>query len=257
MIPRSKDLLVRISFYWKPLFSGKYLIVTNIVSSGGMLALGDCIQQSREKQRTPEKSWEWQRTGRMAAVGCSMGPFLHFWYEWLDKAYAGRMVKTVAKKVLIDQLIASPLLGAWYFIGTAGTLCIILVLNKKNFFIKIMNLTVGIPCWFGVLHFVISGMGIMEGHGAVKGCTEFKEKFWEFYKADWCVWPTAQMINFYFLPAKFRVLYVNTITLGWDTYLSYLKHRQTPQQVDESESDPQDQSPSVPLPSVEPLEEKL
>ncbi|XP_013405159.1 mpv17-like protein 2 isoform X1 [Lingula anatina] len=171
------------------LMFGRHLFLTNTISAGVLLGAGDSIVQTFEGRRIKKKGGEWardwKRTGRMVTIGLVLqGPASHAWYSFLDRILKGTQFKTIAKKILLDQIFASPFFA------------------------------------FGFL----MGMGLLEGQSWEKGVQEFKSKFWTVYMADWTVWPAAQCINFYFLPPKLRVIYVNFVTLGWDVFLSYIKH---------------------------------
>ncbi|XP_065342999.1 mpv17-like protein 2 isoform X1 [Cloeon dipterum] len=96
------------------LFSKKWLFLTNTITSGGLLAIGDGLQQSIERKSAISNKYDWARTGRMFLVGLACGPPHHYWYVWLDKVLKPHQVW---KKILADQLIAAPFFAAFFFYG--------------------------------------------------------------------------------------------------------------------------------------------
>jgi protein Mpv17 len=86
-------------------------------------------------------------------------------------------------------------------------------------------------------------IGVQEGMSLRACATEYRSKVWSLAKVDpfneeeeflispklqldLMVWPPTQLINFYFVPPVYRVLYVFTIQLMYNACLSYIKHDQ-------------------------------
>lgn len=92
-------------------------------------------------------------------------------------------------------------------------------------------------------------LGVMRRETLDETMEEIKHKFIRLYKAEWIgklfvirllrssklftfsstVWPVAQFVQFQFLPHRYRVLYDNTISLGYDVYTSYVINEPIPQ----------------------------
>ncbi|XP_041986777.1 mpv17-like protein 2 [Aricia agestis] len=171
----------------KVAFSDKYLLLTNVTISVTLSSVGDLLEQTYEVYTKEQDRINPKRTMHMAFSGAALGVLCHHWYKILDKFIVGKTLDMVTKKLLLDQLIFSPVMIITFF----GSLAILEDNPTENF------------------------------------VSEVKDKFVTLYKAEWMVWPPAQVINFYFLPTRFRVLYDNTISLGYDVYTSQVKHRKS------------------------------
>uniref|UniRef100_A0A1B6DKT7 Mpv17-like protein 2 n=1 Tax=Clastoptera arizonana TaxID=38151 RepID=A0A1B6DKT7_9HEMI len=162
----------------------KYLFFTNVGISISLSGVGDIIEQHYEILTKDKDSWDKSRTHHMSISGMTVGVLCHNWYKLLDKALPGNSLNIVLKKVVIDQVICSPLCITIFFFT----------------------------------------LGYLEKSSLNTIQSEIINKGKRLYIAEWIVWPPAQIVNFYFLPTRFRVLYDNTISLGYDIYTSYVKH---------------------------------
>ncbi|GFQ81677.1 mpv17-like protein 2 [Trichonephila clavata] len=106
----------------------------------------------------------------------------------------------------------------WYimidiFIPGSSLRCVV----KKVLYDQIVFSPVNLTVYFGTV-------AALEG-----SWNELKAELWEkgskIYTAEWIIWPPAQFINFYLLPLRYRVLFDNFISFGFDIYSPYIKYR--------------------------------
>jgi protein Mpv17 len=139
-------------------------------------------------QNFVEKSGDYDimRTLRLGSFGFLIhGTTGHYFYGFLDSKMPGTAMTTVASKVAIDQLFWNPIFGLMFF---------------------------------GYLNFV-------EG----KSFEDYKKKLQADLKTavmgSWVVWVPAHTVNFAFVPPSQRLLYINTIQIGYNVFLSFLGNK--------------------------------
>ncbi|XP_022777420.1 peroxisomal membrane protein PMP22-like isoform X1 [Durio zibethinus] len=111
-----------------------------------------------------------------------LGPFGHYMYILLDKIFKGkRDSKTVAKKVVLEQLTSSP--------------C-----NNLLFMI-----------YYGV---------VVEGRPWMHVKTRIKKEYPKVQLTAWTFWPVVGWINHQYVPLQFRVIFNSLIAFCWGIFLN-------------------------------------
>ena len=193
----------QLSFYSKRISSfmklrsktvrNRNLLISNTLLCCFMSGFGDfCLQSMRNAKSTTTSNtskpvYDRQRTFHLTLTGLTVGPCFHYWYQTLDKYLPGRSLSTIAKKVLLDQILFSPV-------------CLTLFFTSLGFL-----------DW--------SSWGDIGKEIFYKGRV--------IYAAEWFVWPPAQMLNFYFVPLKFRVMFSNFIAFGFSVLQSHVRYLKT------------------------------
>ncbi|EFX03442.1 integral membrane protein mpv17 pmp22 family [Grosmannia clavigera kw1407] len=65
----------------------------------------------------------------------------------------------------------------------------------------------------------LSSMAVLEGSSPREN---LDRNYHSALTANYAIWPAVQMINFSVVPLHHRVLFVNVVSIGWNSYLSYL-----------------------------------
>lgn len=114
-------------------------------------------------------------------------------------------------------VIFAPMVSQWYK----------LINNKisipgRPFAEALVRMTADQTIWapFGIASFYVS-MGVLQGHSWDNIKDELRSKYYTTMVGNYMVWPAVQIVNFRFMPLEYRLLFVNVVSIAWNTFLSW------------------------------------
>lgn len=113
------------------------------------------------------------------------GPSGHYFYNWLDSKIEGSEAPKVALKVGIDQLLWCPIFMSVFF----------------------------------------TYLGLVNGDGFAAIGDKIKNDLFTAVKGSWKVWPVVHAINFRFIQTKHRLVFINSVQIAFNMFLSLIGSR--------------------------------
>ncbi|KAJ3200300.1 hypothetical protein HDU83_003374 [Entophlyctis luteolus] len=189
---------------WFPRMLRRHPLAAQCAMAGALWCAGDVLSQSVSKARAPsDPVLDWRRVAVMATYGfCIAGPLYTGWYRLLD-----RTVEPVVKRVLTSAGHTAISKHRMVWSVTLAKVA------ADNFVFEPPYLSL----FFLSTH-------VMSGASVADAVRHLRADFAPTYVTDVSVWTPIQLVNFRFVPVHFQPLFVNVFNVGWNAFLSFVKH---------------------------------
>ncbi|KAI3466557.1 hypothetical protein Pfo_023220 [Paulownia fortunei] len=152
---------------------------TKVITAGVLSAISDIVAQ----KISGTHKLQLKRLLLKVLFGSAyLGPFGHYFYILLDKIFKGKKdTKTVAKKVVLEQLTSSP--------------------------------------WNNMLFMIYYGL-VIEGRPWFHVKSKIKKEYPTVQYTAWTFWPVVGWVNHQYVPLQFRVIVQSVVACFWAIFLN-------------------------------------
>lgn len=232
--------------------NNKPLLITSL-STGFCYGSGDLLAQYIEKKQGKREKFDWHRTSVFTVFGTvAAGPIYYGWFSKINKmpmflenvikwnqqrVLTGEFKKQLAQNIKLNKLdTMSMKTFREQFRKNFETIDKPLIRSKTILVSKVYADQFIFSSIYPVFFMIATGMALdltkeenrdklsisYVGESFDNSWTNVKNKFAKIYITDCAVWPLIQMANFAFVPAPLQPIFVNTINIGWNAFLSYV-----------------------------------
>ncbi|XP_052763091.1 protein Mpv17-like isoform X3 [Mya arenaria] len=78
------------------------------------------------------------------------------------------------------------------------------------------------------LAYFLTVMELLKGDRLPEIKAKLQDDYPDIIKTNYKIWPAVQALNFTFVPVTYRVLVVNLVAVGWNTYLAWMSEKVHP-----------------------------